>query len=211
MTEAPPTLDFWYEFASTYSYPAVERIGALAQAAGVAVRWRPFLLAPIFARQGWTDTPFKLYPVKGSYMWRDLERLCEGFGLPWRRPSRFPQSGLLAARVFLAGDGAAWCIPFARQVYQANFVRDRDIADRTTLAEILHDLGENADDILERAHLPEVKLRLRAETEEAERRGIFGAPSFTVGAEIFWGHDRMAQAIEWAVRATRPLAGVPAA
>lgn len=205
MTEAPSTLDFWYDFASTYSYPAVERIGAAAQEAGVAVHWRPFLLGPIFARQGWTDTPFKLYPVKGRYMWRDLQRLCDSLGLPWRRPSRFPQNGLLAARIVLAGAGAAWCIPFTRQVYQANFVHDRDIADPETLAQILRALGQNADAILEQAQHPDVKVRLRTETEEAERSGIFGAPSFTIGAELFWGHDRMAQAIEWAARGARKL------
>jgi 2-hydroxychromene-2-carboxylate isomerase len=198
MTKAPPALDFWFEFASTYSYLAVERIGAMAEAAGVAVRWRPFLLGPIFARQGWNDSPFKVYPAKGAYMWRDLERLCQGFALPWRRPSRFPQNGLLAARVFLAGAEAGWCIPFARAVFAANFARDRDIADPATLSEILRGLAVDPDAILDRAQSPEVKLRLREETAEAERRGIFGAPSFTIGDEMFWGHDRMAQAIEWA-------------
>jgi 2-hydroxychromene-2-carboxylate isomerase len=201
---APPALDFWFEFASTYSYPAVERIGALAAAAGVAVRWRPFLLGPIFQRQGWGDSPFNVYPAKGAYMWRDLERLCAGYGLPWRRPSRFPQNGLLASRVFLAGDEADWRIPFARQVFATNFAHDRDIADAATLAEILRGLGEDADAILARAQSPEVKLRLREETAEAERRGIFGAPSFTIGTELFWGHDRMEQAIGWAVRPTSP-------
>jgi 2-hydroxychromene-2-carboxylate isomerase len=210
MTKAPPTLDFWYEFASTYSYLAVERIGALTAAAGVAVRWRPFLLGPIFARQGWGDSPFNVYPVKGAYMWRDLERLCQSFGLPWRRPSRFPQNGLLAARIFLAGADAEWCIPFARRVYHANFAGDRDIADPATLADILRGLDQDPDAVLARAQSPSVKLRLREETAEAERLGIFGAPSFTIGAEVFWGHDRMEQAIEWAVRARSSLSATTA-
>ncbi len=211
MTKAPPTLDFWYEFASSYSYLAVERIGALTAAAGVAVRWRPFLLGPIFARQGWGDSPFNVYPVKGAYMWRDLERLCQSFGLSWRRPSRFPQNGLLASRIFLAGGDAAWCIPFARAVFAANFAKDQDIADAAALAEILRALGQDADAVLARAQGSEIKLRLREETAEAERRGIFGAPSFTVGEEVFWGHDRMAQAIEWAVRARPSLSATTAA
>ena len=180
MTEAPPALDFWYDFASTYSYPAVERIGALAQAGGVAVRWRPFLLGPIFARQGWTDTPFKLYPVKGTYMWRDLERLCQSFGLPWRRPSRFPQSGLLAARVFLAGAGAEWCDPLHPAGLSGEF--RATIATSPIPRRWPRSCGASA-----RTPTPfsngrstaEVKLLLRRETEEAERRGIFGAPSFT--------------------------------
>ena len=75
------TLDFWLEFASTYSYPAAMRIGALAQAAGVIVRWRPFLLGPIFKQQGWDTSPFNLYPAKGRYMVRDCERQCAALGI----------------------------------------------------------------------------------------------------------------------------------
>ena len=72
----PPVLDVWFDFASTYSYPAVMRIGPLAENAGVAVRFRPFLLGPIFKAQGFATSPFNLYPAKGRHMWRDLERLC---------------------------------------------------------------------------------------------------------------------------------------
>ena len=90
--------EFWYEFASTYSYPAALRVGALAEARGVSLAWRPFLLGPIFAAQGWRDSPFNIYPAKGRYMWRDVERTCEAMGVPFKRPSPFPQSSLLAAR-----------------------------------------------------------------------------------------------------------------
>ena len=98
-----PALDFWFDFASTYSYPAAMRIRALAQAAGVTVRWRPFLLGPIFKAQGWDNSPFNLYEAKGRYMWRDLERMCGALDLPFRKPDPFPQSGLVAARVALVG------------------------------------------------------------------------------------------------------------
>ena len=98
-----PVLDFWFDFASTYSYPAAMRIGPLAEQAGVEVRFRPFLLGPIFKAQGWTTSPFNLYPAKGRHMWRDLERLCADLGLPFRRPDPFPQNSLLAARVAIAG------------------------------------------------------------------------------------------------------------
>jgi 2-hydroxychromene-2-carboxylate isomerase len=97
--------EFWYEFASTYSYPAAMRAAALAQTRGVTLIWRPFLLGPIFAAQGWRDSPFNIYPAKGRYMWRDLERICTAQGLPLRRPNPFPQNSLLAARVALALDG----------------------------------------------------------------------------------------------------------
>ena len=77
-----PTLDFWYEFASTYSYPAAMRIEAAANAAGVDIRWRPFLLGPIFKAYGWTDLPFNIFAAKGRYMWRDLTRICEDADIP---------------------------------------------------------------------------------------------------------------------------------
>src|SRR5215831_11760410 len=97
------TLDFWFDFASTYSYPAAMRIAPLAAEAGVTVRFRPFLLGPIFKAQGWDNSPFNLYPAKGRNMWRDLERLCEDLRLPFRRPEPFPQNSLLPARVAFFG------------------------------------------------------------------------------------------------------------
>src|SRR6185503_2219 len=94
-----PSIQAWFEFASTYSYPGVQRVEALAATSGLAVEWKPFLLGPIFREQGWNDSPFNIYPVKGRYMWRDLERLCAKYDLPFRRPSRFPRPSLLAARI----------------------------------------------------------------------------------------------------------------
>jgi 2-hydroxychromene-2-carboxylate isomerase len=194
----PPPLDFWFEFASTYSYPAASRIEALCDGAAVPLRWRPFLLGPIFAAQGWTDSPFNIYPIKGRYMWRDLERLCTEYGLPLRRPSVFPRNGLLAARVACTGAAAPWLPAFVRAVYRANFAADRDIADAAVLGALLAELGEQPEPILAAAQSPEIKRQLRAQTDEAIRRGLFGAPSFTVGDELFWGNDRLEAAIAWA-------------
>src|SRR5215472_3756934 len=103
-----PVLDFWFDFASTYSYLAAMRIAPLAQKAEVRVRLRPFLLGPIFRAQGWTTSPFNLYPAKGRHMWRDLERSCAELQLAFRRPDPFPQNSLLAARVALVGLDQAW-------------------------------------------------------------------------------------------------------
>jgi 2-hydroxychromene-2-carboxylate isomerase len=127
-------VEFWFEFASTYSYPAASRIEAAAAAAGVPLVWRPFLLGPIFGRQGWNDSPFNIYPAKGRYMWRDLARICERHRLPLRRPSRFPRNGLLPARVALLGSGAPWGPAFVRAVYRANFAEDREISDPAVVA-----------------------------------------------------------------------------
>lgn len=194
------TLQVWFEFASTYSYPAVWRVAAAARGAGVAIDWKPFLLGPIFQAQGWNDSPFNIYPVKGRYMWRDLERVCAQHGLEFRRPSRFPRNGLLAARVACLAAAEPWCGDFVRAVSRANFVEDRDIADPAVVGAILDTLGQPGAAVIERAQAPANKERLRAATEEAERLGIFGAPTFVVDDELFWGNDRLEDALAWAAR-----------
>jgi 2-hydroxychromene-2-carboxylate isomerase len=191
-------VDFWFEFASTYSYPAAMRVEALAAERGLVVAWRPFLLGPIFAAQNWNDSPFNLYPVKGRYMWRDLERICAEHGLPFRRPSQFPRNGLLAARVACRFSDAPWAPAFVRAIYRANFAEDRDISAPDTVARCLADTGQDPAARLEEAQSPESKALLRANTDEAIRLGIFGAPSFVVGSELFWGHDRLVDALRWA-------------
>ena len=196
---AAPSLDFWFDFASTYSYPAAARIGPLAAEAGVGVRFRPFLLGPIFKAQGWDNSPFNLYPAKGRNMWRDLERLCDDAGLPFRRPEPFPQNSLLPARVALVGLTQGWGEAFCIAVFGAQFGDSRRIDEAATLAEILSRLGADAQAVLASAQSDDNKARLRAQTEEAERLGLFGAPSFiTASGELFWGNDRLEQALRWA-------------
>ena len=198
-----PEMEIWFEFASTYSHVAVQRVEAVAAQAGVALAWRPFLLGPIFKAQGWNDSPFNLYPVKGAYMWRDMERRCARYEIPFRRPSQFPRNGLAAARVALAAEAEPWIARFVRSVYLANFAEDRDIADPACVRVLVDAAsGGAADPWLERASSAENKERLRARTELAVARGIFGAPSFVVGDELFWGDDRLEEALEWA--STRP-------
>jgi 2-hydroxychromene-2-carboxylate isomerase len=194
-----PLLEFWYEFASTYSYPAAMRVESLAKRAGVRLRWRPFLLGPIFGAQGWNDSPFNIYPAKGRYMWRDLARICEAEGLPLTLPPvRFPQNGLKAARLALAGESDGWMPSFTRAVYTANFAGQKDISDDAMLADILRNLGVDANAAIATANTPENKDRLKQQTGEAAARGIFGAPSFLIGDEVFWGNDRLQQAIDFA-------------
>jgi len=196
-------LDFWFEFASTYSYPAAMRVEKLASAAGVSVRWRPFLLGPIFGAQGWNDSPFNLYPVKGKYMWRDLERICAKEHLPLTLPPvRFPQNGLKAARLALVGAREGWATVFVRAIYNDNFAEQKDITDDAVLASALRAAGADAGAAVAAANTAENKAALKDQTEEAVARGIFGAPSFTVGDELFWGNDRLEDAIDWAKRVT---------
>jgi 2-hydroxychromene-2-carboxylate isomerase len=193
-----PTITFWFEFASTYSYPAAMRIDRVAAAKGVLVEWRPMLLGPIFAQQGWKDSPFNLYPVKGQYMVRDLERICGALDLPFKLPKPFPQNSLLCARIATALEGAPRQ-KFAQAVYQIEFGEGRSIDDPLAAADALRRAGLDAA-VMEKAQEDSVKNALRAATEEAQAAGVFGAPAFvTADGELFWGNDRLEQALDWAV------------
>ncbi|MBL8668448.1 MAG: 2-hydroxychromene-2-carboxylate isomerase [Rhodospirillales bacterium] len=193
-------MQFWFEFASTYSYPAAMRIEAAAARHGVALDWRPFWLGPIFAEQGWNDSPFNLQPAKGRYMWRDLERRCAGYGLPLLRPSRFPRNGRLAARIVIGAAGEPWLPAFVRAVYHANFAEDRNITDRGVIVDLLEGLGLPSAALLASGESERAKEALAAQTAQAQRLGVFGAPSFIVGDELFWGDDRLEDALDWHVR-----------
>ena len=195
-------MDFFYEFASTYSYVAALRIAPLAEAAGVTVRWRPFLLGPIFKAQGWDTSPFNLYPAKGRYMVRDCERLCAERGLAFRLPQPFPQNSLLAARVALAALEEGFGEELSRRIYLAEFAEGRPIAAPEVMAGIIDALGHDGAATLARAQTDPIKTKLRASTEEAQALGIFGAPSFVAGGELFWGNDRLEQALAAAQRSS---------
>ena len=126
-------------------------MSALAQQAGVTVRFRPFLLGPLFKGHGWPTCPFNLYPSKGHYMWRDLERICFDLDLPFRRPQPFPQNSLLAARVALIGLSASWGEEFCRGVFRAEFGECRQIDNPTVIADILSQLHIESAPVLEAA------------------------------------------------------------
>ena len=194
-----PTLEFWFEFASTYSYIAAMRIEAMCRDAGVRLVWKPFLLGPIFRLQGWETSHFNLNPRRGAYMWRDMERLTAKFGLPWRRPSEFPRNTTVPARVACAIADEPWCGDYVRRVYVANFGEDRAIDRPEVVAEILTELGRPAEEILTRAESAEARPRLRANTEHAIELGIFGAPNCVVDGELFWGEESLDDAIAWAL------------
>jgi 2-hydroxychromene-2-carboxylate isomerase len=196
---SPPIIDFWFDFASTYSYPAAMRVRRLADEAGVAVRFRPFLLGPVFKAQGWTTSPFNLFPAKGQNMWRDVERICGDAGLPFQRPSPFPQNSVLAARVALVGLNEGWGEQFCLDVFHTEFGQGRSIDDVSVLAEILSHLNVASEPTLAAATSDDNKLKLRHQTEQAQQLGVFGAPTFmTADGELFWGNDRLERALLWA-------------
>ncbi|OZI77247.1 2-hydroxychromene-2-carboxylate isomerase [Bordetella genomosp. 12] len=198
MTLPAPSVEMWFDFASPYSYLAMARVEALASQAGVRLTLQPFLLGPIFQAQGWNDSPFRLYPGKGAYMMRDIARLADKYGVPYHRPVIFPRVGVLPARLALLGQHQAWGLAFCQAVFRANFAQDRDIQDEDVMQEILLELGLDAADWIARARTEATKEALRRQVDRARQHGIFGAPTFMVGDEMFWGNDRLEDALQWA-------------
>ena len=196
-------LEFWFEFASPYSYVAAMRIQQLCDGATVPIAWKPFMLGPIFEMQGWGDSHFNLNPLRGAYMWRDLERLTEKFGLPWRKPSAFPRSSALASKIACAFEAKPWCADFIRQVFVANFGEDRDISTPEVVGEILAGSGQDPHAVIDEATSPDHRGLLRANTERAIELGIFGAPNCVVAGELFWGEEALEDAIVWARTSAR--------
>jgi 2-hydroxychromene-2-carboxylate isomerase len=197
-----PTLEFWYDFASTYSYLSAMRIEGMAKAAGVTVTWKPFLLGPVFQAQGWTSSPFNIYPAKGRYMIRDMERLCAGRGLVFHRPDPFPQNSLLPARLALALGNDGPVAAFTRTVYERQFAGGLKLDDRVALGAILDSLRLDSARFFDLSAAPAVKDALKHQTAQAQIHGIFGAPSFrTADGELFWGDDRLEQAMTHATKA----------
>jgi len=192
-------IEFWFEFGSNYSYLSVMRIEEEARRHGVRIGWKPFLLGPIFRALGMENSPFVLQKEKSAYVQQDMARLCRKYGLaPWVKPSVFPRLGVLPLRIALLGVDEPWIGAFSQRVMELNFVLDEDINRAERLAPILTELSLPAADILDRAQAEATKPRLREQTEEARRRGIFGAPTFFVGNEMFWGNDRLDDALLFA-------------
>jgi len=197
-TPDSPRMQMWFDFASPYSYLAIERVDTLAEAAGVVVDLRPFLLGPIFQAQGWNDSPFRLFPGKGAYMMRDIARLADKYGVTYNRPRLFPRMSVLPARIALLGQDEPWGRDFCVAVFRANFQHDLDIQAEDVVHQVLKDLSLDADVLIERAKTEAAKEALRRQVDRARNLGLFGAPTFFVGDEMFWGNDRLEDALEWA-------------
>jgi len=201
-SEQSPEIEFWFEFGSNYSYLSVMRIEDEARRRGVRIAWKPFLLGPIFRALGFENSPFVLQKEKGAYVWQDMARQCRKYGLRWTQPSTFPLLGVLPLRVALLGAERPWIGAFCRMVMELNWALDQDINQPEPLARILAELGLPAAAILDQAQAEPTKTLLREQTEQARVRGIFGAPTFFVGTEMFWGNDRLDDALLFAAEGT---------
>lgn len=174
------------------------RIEDAARRCGVRIVWKPFLLGPIFRALGMETSPFILQKEKGAYVRQDMVRQCRKYGLRWMQPSMFPRLGVLPSRVAVLGVEEPWIGAFCCQVIELNFALDEDINQPDRLAQILTRLDLPASEILSRAQAEPTKARLRQQTDQARVKGIFGAPTFFVGTEMFWGNDRLDDALLFA-------------
>ncbi|MCC8403959.1 2-hydroxychromene-2-carboxylate isomerase [Paraburkholderia sp. MMS20-SJTN17] len=196
-TSPARAIEFWFDFGSNYSYLSMMRIEALAAARNVTIVWRPFLLGPVFRQLGFENSPFVLQKEKGAYVWKDMERQCRKYGIALTRPSTFPRAAVLAMRVAVLGANEPWIGAWCRKIMQLNFADDRDIGSIDVVSEALDSLGLPAQSVIDAALSDANKLRLREQTEVAIHRGIFGAPTFFVGGEMFWGNDRLEDALDY--------------
>lgn len=193
-------MDFWYSIGSTYSYLTVLRLDQAAAEAGVEVTWRPFNVRHVMVTQN--NIPFKDKPVKTAYMWRDIERRADLYGLSPRLPAPYPLAGLvLANQVAALGAEQGWGKDYTIATYRRWFEQGEPAGEDPNLSASLRDIGLDPEAVLADATSPRIETALAKATDTAMELGVFGAPSFVVGDEVFWGDDRLADALEWARRA----------
>jgi len=190
-------VNFFFFLGSTYTYLTVMRIEKTAARANIGVRWRPFNIRAIMTEQG--NIPFRDKPVKLKYMRRDIERRAFRYGIPFGTIPPYPvDPDTLGNRVAVLAAQEGWCPQYTQAAYCNWFLNHRVPDDSEHLIRMLRELKQNPADVIERANSQEIRDRFDAETDVARELGIFGSPTFLVGNEIFWGDDRLEDAIEWA-------------
>ncbi|MBI4817165.1 MAG: 2-hydroxychromene-2-carboxylate isomerase [Deltaproteobacteria bacterium] len=187
------SLEFWFDFSCPYAYLASTQVEALAARARVELVLSPMLLGGVFRAWG---TPQNLSNVLAEAEQRhaeaDRRRFATLFGVPLHMPSGHPIRTVEALRVLLASPREHW-LGLMHAFFRAYWVENRDVSSREVSAQVLAAQGLDAQEILDRSKAPAVKSELRRRTDQAIELGIFGAPSFVVGAELYWGQDRLEQ------------------
>jgi len=193
---AADPIDFWFSMGSTYTYLSVMRLGEMQQSSGIRFRWRPFHLLVIL--QEMKHVPFADKPAKCAYMWRDIERRAAMYDLAVSLPAPYPaKQSIVANLVTIVGMRQGWGDDFVRAAYRRWFQRGQETGSEPNVSESLREIGQDPLPILASANGPEAKETLMEETAAARDLGIFGSPTFAVGREIFWGDDRLEDAISW--------------
>ena len=190
-------IDFWFSIGSTYSYLTVMRLPTFAKDHGVTFNWRPFNVRTILIEQD--NIPFAGKPVKAAYMWRDIERRAAKYALGVTLPAPYPLEQLpLANQVAILGMQEGWGQDYVIVTYKKWFQDGQPAGNEPNLSESLREIGQNPERVIKAASSPAIEVALSEETEVAKTLGVFGAPSFVVEGEVFWGDDRLNDAVSWA-------------
>ena len=185
-------IEFFFDIGSSYSYLASTQMPGIAERSGVPVRWRPFLLGAVFKATG-NEMPARL-PAKAKWMLHDMTLWAHHYGIPLRMPSRFPLNTLRTQRALAAAErlaGATSVPAFATALFRAYWCDDQDISTDAVITAAASAALLNAPTIVAAIDAQETKDLLRATTDEAVKRGAFGAPALFVGDALFWGNDRL--------------------
>lgn len=195
-------IDFWFSIGSTYSYLTIMRLAEVEESSGIKFRWRPFNVRHVMVEQN--NIPFKDKPVKSAYMWRDIERRAERYGLTPKLPAPYPLPGLvLANQIAVLGVEEGWVEDYARATYRRWFEKGEAAGEEPNISASLKEAGCDPREILPAAHTQQAANELEKATDEAMKLGVFGSPSFAVGKEVFWGDDRLDDALHWAKDTSR--------
>jgi len=182
-------VEFFYDYASTYSYLAHRAIEELAARRGAELVFKPMVLGFVFKATG--NAMPAAVPAKAAYMVHDVRRWVRHYKLPFHMPSIFPVNTIRALRTAIAALDEGTFAAYHHAVMEAYWANDQDIGDGEVLASIATAAGLDGARLVARAEEPAVKDKLKANTDEAIARGVFGAPTFFVGDEMFWGNDRL--------------------
>lgn len=190
-------IDFYFFYGSIHSYLSVMRVGALASAAQVEVCWRPFNLREILIEQN--NAGFAKNEVKLNYFWHDIERRTRRHAIAFAGRAPYPADpDLLALRIGTIAAQENWCEAYSRATFDEWFIGKRAPGIGDHVEHVLASLEKAPASIIARANSAEGKDLLKRATNNARELGIFGAPTFAIGRELFWGDDRLEEAIEFA-------------
>jgi 2-hydroxychromene-2-carboxylate isomerase len=193
---AGAAIDFWFSTGSTYTYLTVSRLPAISDAKGVRFNWRPFSVRAIMREQN--NIPFVGKPVKSAYMWRDIERRAAMYGLPAKVPAPYPLREFdLTHRMAILGLAEGWGIPYLQASYRRWFAEGQEPGLEPNLSNSLMEVGQQPARCIERAGRDHIGELYDSATAEAKKLGVFGSPTFSVRGELFWGDDRLDDAIAW--------------
>ena len=193
-------IEFWFSIGSTYTYLSVSRLIKVERKFEVSFSWQPFSVRKIMREMD--NVPFPpTKQAKVDYMWRDIQRRARGYGFEASVPAPYPLKEFdLANRIAVLGMQEGWCSNYVQATYRRWFLEWLEPGSEPNVSESLREIGQDSERILELASGEETGEVYSCQTESAQSKGIFGSPSFIVDGELFWGDDRLEDAVSWALR-----------